>query len=103
MTRNAEGAAGDVAADLTALRQDVTWRASPIRYAASCSIRHRLRAAASSKPTGQRLAGPAVAAQNRICTATGVVQGGIERNPLTTVAVALAVGMLLGLLFRSWD
>jgi ElaB/YqjD/DUF883 family membrane-anchored ribosome-binding protein len=102
MTTNAEAAAGDFATDLAALRQDIAHLADTI----STLVQHQKQAAGSRvfEAVGDakdKLASTAAGAQSRICAATGAIEDGIERHPLTAVLVALGVGASLGLLRLS--
>ena len=102
MTETTKGAAGDLAADLAALRQDVA------RLAATMSelVQHQKQAAGHrlSEAVGDardRIASTAADAQDRVRAASHEVEASIERNPLTAVLIAFGVGMSLGLLSRS--
>jgi ElaB/YqjD/DUF883 family membrane-anchored ribosome-binding protein len=101
MTTNAEGTAGDFAADLAALRQDVARLAETM----SGLVQHQTQAAghrvsAAVGDAREKIAGTAAGAQNRICAAGSAVEASIERNPLTAVLIAFGVGALLALLSR---
>jgi len=101
MMKHAEGAE-DLSAELAALRQDIARLAETVRDLAS----HQAQAA------GQRIAdaigsakdkiGSAAAdARSSINAAGGELTASIERNPVTAVLIALAVGLSLGMLSRS--
>ena len=77
MTEHAEGAAGDFAADLAALRQDVAHLAETLGKL----VQHQT--------------------QDRVRAASGEIQGSIRRNPLTAVLVAFGIGIRLGMMNRS--
>ena len=102
MTKSDEGTTGDLAADFAALRQDVARLADTI----SGLVQHQTQAAGhrvSEAVDGvkDRIAGTAADTQNRVRTASGEIEAGIERNPLTAILIALGIGMSLGLLSRS--
>ena len=91
MTQNSEGTTGDLATDLAVLRQDVARLADTI----SGLVQHQTQAA------GNRVSEAVNDAQNRVRAANGAIEACIGRNPLTSVLIALGVGMSLGLLSRS--
>jgi len=102
MTTNAEATAGDFATDLASLRQDIARLADTM----STLVQHQKQAAGTRvfeavEDARDKLASTAAGAQNRICAATGAIEAGIERHPLTAVLVALGVGASLGLLKPS--
>ena len=102
MTKNTEGAAGDLTADVTALRQDVARLAETM----SELVRDQTQAAAGrvSEAVGDarhKIASTAADAQNRVRAASGEIEASIERNPLTAVLVAFGIGMLFGMMSRS--
>ncbi|MGO8916201.1 MAG: hypothetical protein ACLQJR_09860 [Stellaceae bacterium] len=102
MIKNAEGAAGDFAVDLAALRQDVAHMAETM----SKLVQHQTQAAGLrvSDVVGDaksKIATTAAEAQHRVRTASGDIEAGIQRNPLAAVLIALGVGLALGLLTRS--
>ena len=101
MTKNSEGAAGDFATDLAALRQDIARLAETM----SELVQHQTQAAGHrvSEAVGdarEKLASTAADAQNRICAASQEIEASIGRNPLTAVLLAFAAGMSLGWLSR---
>jgi ElaB/YqjD/DUF883 family membrane-anchored ribosome-binding protein len=94
-----EGAAGDFAADLAALRQDVARLAETMGEL----VRHQTQAAGHrvSEAVGEakdRISSSVADAQKRACAAGGEIEASIERNPLTAVLIAVGVGMSLGML-----
>jgi ElaB/YqjD/DUF883 family membrane-anchored ribosome-binding protein len=102
MTKNTEGAAGDLTADVTALRQDVARLAETM----SKLVRHQTQAAGvrvseAVGDAGHQIASTAADAQNRVRAASGEIEASIERNPLTAVLVAFGIGMLFGMMSRS--
>jgi len=77
MTEHAEGAAGDFAADLAALRQDVAHLAETLGKL----VQHQT--------------------QDRVRAASGEIQASIRRNPLTAVLIAFGIGISVGIMNRS--
>ena len=77
MTEHAEGAAGDFAADLAALRQDVAHLAETL----SKLVQHQT--------------------QDRVLAATGEIEASIRRSPLTAVLIAFGIGISVGIMNRS--
>ena len=80
MTRNTEGAAGDLAADLAALRQDVARLSETV----SELVHHQV-----------------ADAQENVRAVRGEIEASIERNPMTAVPIAFGIGMLIGRMNRS--
>jgi ElaB/YqjD/DUF883 family membrane-anchored ribosome-binding protein len=80
MTKNAEGAAADLTADLAALRQDVARLAETV----SDLVRHQM-----------------ADAQENARAAKGQIEASIERNPITAVLIAFCIGMLAGRMNQS--
>jgi ElaB/YqjD/DUF883 family membrane-anchored ribosome-binding protein len=102
MATNVEGAAGDIAADLAALRQDVARLAEAIRELVqnqTLAAGHRVSEAVGDAT--DRIASTAVDAQNRVRAAGGEIEAGIARNPLIAVVIAFGAGLSLGLISRS--
>jgi len=77
MTKHAEGAAGDFAADLAALRQDVAHLAETLGKLVQHQTTDRVHAASSE------------------------IEASISRNPLTAVSVAFGIGIAVGMMNRS--
>lgn len=77
MTEHAQGAAGDFAADLAALRQDVAHLAETLGKL----VQHQT--------------------QDRVRAATSEIEASIGRNPLTAVSIAFGVGIVVGMMNRS--
>lgn len=88
MSKSTEGAPGDLAADLAALRQDVAQAAG-----------HRVSEAVDE--VKDIIASTVADAQSCIRAASGEIEACIERNPFTAVLIALGVGMSVGLRSRS--
>jgi ElaB/YqjD/DUF883 family membrane-anchored ribosome-binding protein len=101
MIKSAEGAAGDLTADLAALRQDVARLAETM----SELVQHKtgaagLRASAAVGEVRDKIASTATDAQNRVRAASGEIEASIKRNPLTAVLIAFCIGMSLGMMSR---
>jgi ElaB/YqjD/DUF883 family membrane-anchored ribosome-binding protein len=102
MTKNAQGAAGDLTADLAALRQDVAHLAETMSQA----VRHQTQAAGFrvSEAVGDarnKIASTAADTQNRVRAASREIEASIERNPLTAVLIAFGIGISRGIMSRS--
>lgn len=102
MTKNAEIAAGDLTADLAALRGDL----ARLTETMSELVQHQTQAAGLrvSEAVGgarDKIASTAADAQNRVRAASGEIEASIERNPLTAVLIALGIGVSLGMLSRA--
>lgn len=76
MTEHAEGATGDLTADLAALRQDVARLAETIGKL----VQHQT--------------------QDRVRAASGEIEAGIRRSPLKAVLIAFGIGVSLGMMYR---
>jgi ElaB/YqjD/DUF883 family membrane-anchored ribosome-binding protein len=100
MTENAEGTAGDFAADLAGLRQDVARLAETVSKLAQQQAEaagHRV-----SEAVGDARDKVASAeAQRRICAGGSAIETCIGHHPLTSALIAFVVGMSLGPLIRS--
>jgi ElaB/YqjD/DUF883 family membrane-anchored ribosome-binding protein len=77
MTEHAEGAAGDFAADLAALRQDVAHLAETLGKL----VQHQT--------------------TDRVHATTSEIEAGIRRSPLTAVSIAFGIGFAVGMMNRS--
>jgi len=77
MTEHAEGATGDFAADLAALRQDVAHLAETLGKLVQHQTKDRVRAA------------------------SGEIEASIRHNPLTAVLIAFGSGIVVGMMNRS--
>jgi ElaB/YqjD/DUF883 family membrane-anchored ribosome-binding protein len=107
-------ASQDFAADLTALRDDI----SKLTNSVSSLLRARASTASDQVYStynqardhlGERVvdareqfSNRATEAQERLGSLGSEVEGKIERNPLTAVVVAAIAGLLMGLLSRSF-
>lgn len=101
MNKNVEGAAGDVIADLAALRQDIAHLAE----AMSSLVQHQTTAAGLgvSEALGDakdKIANTSADAQKRVRAASGEVEASIEHHPLTAVLIAFGVGLSIGMISR---
>ncbi len=102
MSKNAEGAGGDVTADLAAIREDVARLAETISKLMQRQTRAAgLGAAEAVGDARDRIASTAADAGNRARAASGEIEASIERNPLTAVLIAFGIGMWLGMMSRS--
>ncbi|MGO8738477.1 DUF883 family protein [Rhodoblastus sp.] len=102
MTPKVDGATADIGADLAALRRDIAHLTETMRG----MVEHQTQAAGihvSSAVDDARsaIANAAGDAQKNVKAASSQFWGGIERNPLTAVLIALGVGMVIGSLRRS--
>ena len=100
MTENAEATAGDFAADLAALRQDVASLAETV----SRLVQQQTQAAGHRVSEAVGDAREAIAStetHHRICAASSAVEACISHHPLTSVLIAFVVGTSLGPLVRS--
>jgi ElaB/YqjD/DUF883 family membrane-anchored ribosome-binding protein len=101
MTKTAEGAGGDLTADLAALRQDIARLAETM----SELVQHQtkaagFRASAAVGDARDKIASTAADAQNRVRAASGEIEASIKRNPLTAVLIAFGLGISLGMMSR---
>jgi ElaB/YqjD/DUF883 family membrane-anchored ribosome-binding protein len=102
MTKNAEEAAGDLNAELAALRHDIARLAEAMRDLAQRQTQAAgLRVSEAVGDARERIASTATDAQNRVRAASGEIEASIERNPLIAVLIAFGVGMSLGMMSRS--
>ncbi len=102
MTKNTEETAGDLAAELAALRRDIGRLAETMREL----LEHQPRAASlrvseAVADARDKIASTAADAQNRIRAASGDIEASIEHNPLIVVLIAFILGMSLGRMSRS--
>ncbi len=99
LAKNTETAAGDLAAELAALRMDIARLAETI-----CELKEQQTQAASLRAPGvfagarDKIASTATDAQNRV---RSEIEAAIERNPLMAALIAFIAGMWLGLPRRS--
>ncbi|MFZ1431446.1 MAG: hypothetical protein WAS21_32385 [Geminicoccaceae bacterium] len=101
MTRNAEGAAGDLTTDLAALRQDVAHLAATM----SALVQHQteavgVRAAAAMGDAKDTIASKAGEVQNRVRVAGRDLEASYDRHPFTVLLIAFGVGITLGMMSR---
>jgi len=97
MTKNAEGAIADFAADFAALRKDVARLAEAISQLAQ----HPTQAAGDAvEDAKNKIASAADEAQTNIRAASSEIETNIKRNPLTAVLIAFGVGLALGVITR---
>jgi ElaB/YqjD/DUF883 family membrane-anchored ribosome-binding protein len=97
-----EDASQDFAADLAALRDDIA------KLTASVSALVRAQASATTdtvlgavEQARRKLSEGAADAKDHVGTVGPDIEAAIERNPLTAVLVAMAAGLLIGILSRS--
>ncbi len=100
--KNAEDVAGDLTADLAALREDVTRLAETL----SKLVQRQTQAAGLgvSDAVGDardKIASTAADAQSHVRAASGQIEASIERNPLIAMLIAFGIGMSLGMMSRS--
>ncbi|WP_374307917.1 YqjD family protein [Methylocella sp.] len=101
-TRPLEEASKDFAADLAALREDIA------KLTASVSQIIKNEAAAKSETVygvmdnaKQKLSDGASDAKGKLSDASAELEASIERNPLMAVLIALATGLVIGLISRG--
>ena len=101
-TKPVEDASKDLAADLAALRSDVA--------KLTASIAKMVKAEASSTTetvygamdvAKQKISERATDAKGKIGDVSSELEASIERNPLTAVMIALAAGLVIGLVSRG--
>ena len=102
MTKNAESLAGDITADLAALRGDVARLAQTM----SELVQHQTQAASlgaseAVEDTRAKIASAAADMQDRVRAAGSEIEATIGRNPLTVMLIAFGVGISLGMINRS--
>jgi ElaB/YqjD/DUF883 family membrane-anchored ribosome-binding protein len=102
MTTNADATTGDIAAEFSALRQDVARLTATI----GDLLRQQTKAAGlgvtEALETAQdKIADTAAGAQGRARAAGSEIETCIGRNPLAALLVAFGVGMSLGMISRS--
>jgi ElaB/YqjD/DUF883 family membrane-anchored ribosome-binding protein len=101
MTKATDSASGDLAADLAALRQDVSRLAETLGQ-----VQHQTQAAGThvSDTVGAAMdavTNTATDAQRRVLTAGRDIEASVERYPLTAIAIAFGIGLSFGLISRS--
>jgi len=101
MTENVASAAEHIAADLSALRQDV----ARLAEAMNKLLQHQtqgvgIRVSEAVGDATGRIENRAANAQNRVRAAGRSFEAGIERNPFTAVLISFGAGISIGLLSR---
>ena len=97
-----EAATQDLAADLAALRADIaklTATVTNLVKAETASATDSVFGAVDN--ARQKLSDGAADAKDRLSGATSELEASIERNPLIAVLIALAAGLVVGLLSRG--
>lgn len=101
MTKPIEEATQDFAADLSALREDITKLTLSVtelvRSQASSTADSMFGAVDNARKT---LTDKASDAQDRVSAMSAELENTIERNPLMAIFVAIGAGVLIGLLSR---
>ncbi len=102
MAKNAENTAGDLAAELAALRHDIDRLAKTI----GAQLQHRAKEAGldvveAANDAQDKVADASADVQERICAAGSEIEAYVKRNPITAALVAMGVGVALGLMTRS--
>jgi ElaB/YqjD/DUF883 family membrane-anchored ribosome-binding protein len=102
MTKTPEGAAGDLGADLAALRQDVAHLAETM----SQLVQHQTKAVGSRASSAfgdvrDRIASTAADARSRARAVGGDLEASFERHPLAALLIAFGVGIALGMMRRG--
>jgi ElaB/YqjD/DUF883 family membrane-anchored ribosome-binding protein len=102
MTKATDSASGDLAADLAALRQDVSRLAETLGQL----VQHQTQAAGThvSDTVGAAMdavTNTATDAQRRVLTAGSDIEASVVRHPLTAIAIAFGIGLSFGLISRS--
>ncbi len=102
MTKPIEEATQDFAADLAALREDIT----KLTQSVTDLVRSQATSTADSMlgaidSTRRKISDTAADAQDRVSAISSDLESTIERNPLTAIFVAIGAGILVGLLSRT--
>ncbi len=102
MTKPIEEATQDFAADLAALREDIT----KLTMSVTELVRSQATTTADSvfgavEHARRKISDTASDAQDRAGAISSELESTIERNPLTAIFVAIGAGILIGLLSRS--
>lgn len=102
MTKNTESAAGDLTADLAALREDVARLTETIGRL----VQHQTQTAGLGVTdivgdAKEKIASTTADAKSRVRAASGEIEASVERNPVTAVLIAFGIGMSLGMMSRS--
>ena len=102
MTNHVESAAADIGADVAALRSDVAKLAERLGELAQHGRQAaRIHLADAVGNAQGKIGGAGAKAKSQMRAAGGDFEASIERNPLTAIAIAFAVGMGVGLSNRS--
>ena len=101
MTKTLEGAAGDLGADLAALRQDVAHLSETM----SELVQHRtkavgVRASSAFEEVRDKIASTAADARSHVRAAGGDIEANFERHPLAALLIAFGIGIALGMMSR---
>jgi ElaB/YqjD/DUF883 family membrane-anchored ribosome-binding protein len=102
MTKPVEQATQDFAADLSALREDIsklTLSVTELMRSQAASTTDSVFGAVDS--ARRKISDTASDAQDRVSAMSSELERTIERNPLTAIFVAIGAGILIGLLSRS--
>ena len=99
MSKTLEGAAGDLGADVAALRHDVAQLAETM----SQLVQHQtaavgVRAASAFGEVRDRIGSTAADARSRVRAAGDDLEGSIERHPVAALLIAFGVGLVLGMM-----
>ncbi len=101
MNKTVENDAGDVIADLAALRSDVARLAERIgelaQHGKQAASHHFNDALGEAQ---DKIVDSATRAQTQIRAAGGDIEASIERNPMTAMAIAFGIGICFGLMSR---
>lgn len=101
MSKSPESVAEEFAAEFAAVREDMsslTERLSKLMQHQTASAGQRFSDAVGD--AGEKIATTAVDAQKSVSAAGREIEACIEKRPLTSVLIALGVGVSLGLLSR---
>jgi ElaB/YqjD/DUF883 family membrane-anchored ribosome-binding protein len=102
VTKPVEEATQDFAADLMALREDITKLTMSVtelvRSQAATTADSMLGAVDTAR---RKISDTASDAQDRVGALSSELESTIERNPVTAILVAIGAGILIGLLSRT--
>ena len=102
MTDHVSGSVAEIGADLAALRRDIAHLAEAIRGTAEHQAQAAgIRVSDAVEDVRSKVSNAAEDARNNVKAAGAQFGGGIERNPLTAMLIALGVGVVIGSLGRS--
>ena len=102
MTKTLEGAAGDLGADLAALRRDVAHLSETL----SELVQHRtkavgVRASSAFEEVRDKIASTAADARSHVRAAGNDIEASFERHPLAALLIAFGIGIALGMMSRG--